>query len=80
MPLLSDRGGSFISCKTIAAVRTVKVYIAQLTAQSPLLLEAMMDLDTHANNTVLGGSCLLIHDSYWMEGRCLGVFISPRVD
>ena len=22
-----------------------------------------MDLDTHADNTVLGGSCLLIHDT-----------------
>ena len=25
----------------------------------------MMDLDTHADNTVLGGSCLLIHDTGW---------------
>jgi len=24
-----------------------------------------MDLDTHADNTVLGGSCLLIHDTGW---------------
>jgi hypothetical protein len=23
----------------------------------------MMDLDTHADNSVLGGSCLLIHDT-----------------
>jgi len=23
----------------------------------------MMDLDTHTDNTVLGGSCLLIHDT-----------------
>jgi hypothetical protein len=62
-PLLSDCGGSFISCKAIAAVCTVKINIAQLTAHTPHLLEAMMDLDTHANNTVLGGSCLLIHDT-----------------
>jgi hypothetical protein len=63
MPHLSDPGGSFISFKAIAAVRTVKINIAQLTAQTPHLLEAMMDLDTHADNTVLGGSCLLIHDT-----------------
>ena len=62
-PLLSDPGGSFISCKAIAAVRTVKVNIAQLTAQSPHLSESTMDLDTHADITVLGDCCLLIHDT-----------------
>jgi len=63
MPLLSDLGGSFISCKAIAAVCTVKVNIAQLTAQSPHLSGATIDINTHANNTVLGDSCLLIHDT-----------------
>ena len=66
MPLLSDPGGSFISCKAIAAVRTVKINIAQLTAQSPHLSESTMDLNTHADNTVLGDCCLLIHDTGWM--------------
>jgi len=62
---LSDPGGSFISCKAIAAVCTVNVNIAQLTAQSPHLSESTMDLDTQANNTVLGDCCLLIHDTGW---------------
>ena len=50
--------------KAIVAVCNVKINIAQLTAQSSHLLEATrMDLDTHADNTVFGDSCLLIHDT-----------------
>jgi hypothetical protein len=52
-----------MSCKAIAAVRTVKINIAKLTAESPRLLESSSELDTHADNTVLGDCCLLIHDT-----------------
>ncbi len=43
-------------------MRTVEL-IAQLNTESPHGVESFVDLDTHADNTVLGGSCLLIHDT-----------------
>ena len=66
-------GDHSLVVKAIEAVCTVKIYIAKLTAQSPHLSEATMELGTHADNTVLGDSCLLIR-------RCLGFFNRPRVD
>jgi hypothetical protein len=62
MPLSIDHGESIDSCICIAAVRTVKL-IAQLNMESPHSVKSFVYLDTHANNTVLGGGCLLIHDT-----------------
>ena len=43
-------------------MRTVKL-IVQLNTESPHGVESFVDLNTHADNTVLGGGCLLIHDT-----------------
>ena len=44
----------------VAAVRSVKIGL--IVALTSLQLESWMELDTHADTTVLGKSCLVIHD------------------
>ena len=46
-----------------ATVRTVKLKIAQLNMESQHGAKSFVDLDMHADNTVLGSGCLLIHDT-----------------
>jgi hypothetical protein len=61
-PLSIDRGKSIHSCPCIAAVRILKLKIAHLKSESPHGVKSFVGLDTHADNTVLGSGCMLIHD------------------
>jgi hypothetical protein len=50
-------------CICIAAVRTDKRIIAQLNMESPHGVKSFADLNSHADNTVLGSASLIIHDT-----------------
>ena len=63
-PHLFDSEGSSESCKKFMLVATVRsIKIGKISASTSLqTIESRMELDTHADTTVLGKSCLIIQD------------------
>ena len=61
-PQPPEYGESKGSCTIISAIRYVKIGRVIATTPPQPQSEAIMDINSHTDTTVLGDKCLIIHD------------------